>query len=54
MLIPPQIVPNSEDIAQVGADLRSMFLGMAACTTASLVVQLARECPLNSYKDEAE
>ncbi|KAE8751954.1 hypothetical protein FOCC_FOCC001431, partial [Frankliniella occidentalis] len=41
MCIPPLLVPNSKDIAQVGADLRSMFLGMAACTTASLVVQLA-------------
>lgn len=43
MWIPPLLVPNSEDLAQVGADLRSMFLGMAACTTASLVLQLARE-----------
>ncbi|XP_034256207.1 uncharacterized MFS-type transporter C09D4.1-like isoform X2 [Thrips palmi] len=39
--IPPLLVPNSEDLTQVGADLRSMFLGMAACTTASLVLQLA-------------
>lgn len=41
MVIPPQMVPSSDDMTQVGADLRSMFLGMAACTTASLVIQLA-------------